>query len=180
MDPAVATIEPETIFQGVTWKWQRTFEDYPATDGWTLTYVLNGPQNITFAATASGSDYLVNETPATTAAYAPGLYTWTAFLSKTGGDRFAVDDGTLRVVQDPATITAPSDLRSFNKRMLDAIEALLERRATKVEESYRIHNRELKNMDPLELEKWRGIYASRVRQEETGSKGRTLRFRFTS
>ena len=67
--------EPEKVTAGVTWKWKKTFSDYPASE-WTLTYYLrkNGATATSFNATADGDTHLVTVAAATTAAYASGIY----------------------------------------------------------------------------------------------------------
>ena len=52
--------EPEKVTAGVTWKWKKTFSDYPASE-WTLTYYLrkNGATATSFNATADGDTHLV-------------------------------------------------------------------------------------------------------------------------
>jgi hypothetical protein len=48
------------VTAGVTWKWKKTFSDYPASE-WTLTYYLrkNGATATSFNATADGDTHLV-------------------------------------------------------------------------------------------------------------------------
>jgi len=56
----VKNFEPDKLTAGVTWKWERSFSDYPASE-WTLTYYLrkDGATATSFSATADGDTHLV-------------------------------------------------------------------------------------------------------------------------
>ena len=75
MAATTPTTEPSALIAGDTAKWLKTLADYLPADGWVLSYTLiNSAAKITFAATTSGSDFLVNVAAATTAAWAAGSY----------------------------------------------------------------------------------------------------------
>ena len=143
--------------------------DYPATDGWTLTYRL-APRTagtaLSFAATALGGDYQVQVLAATTAAWAAGEYSWAAYVTK-AGNRFTVDSGTITIQPDPGVVSS-LDSRTHAQRVLEAIQAVIERRATVDQQEYTIGSRSLKKMDPKDLLYWRDRYRAEVRGEEAG------------
>ena len=69
MSAPIAEVVPAKFTAGDTQKFKQSFADYPASDGWTLTYTLvKTGTYITFDASASGDEYLVNVAKATTAA----------------------------------------------------------------------------------------------------------------
>ena len=115
--------EPTRVTAGDTWTWTRPGGEHPASDGWVLTYFLKisteTPQQI--AADPSGPDFLVLLPPATTAGYDPGLYHWTARVSKAGEVR-TIACGTLTVAPDPAS---QKDGRTEAEIMVDLLQSAL-------------------------------------------------------
>ncbi len=69
-----------------------------------------------------------------------------------------VESGNVIVLADPAT----QDTRSHSEKVLEAIEALIEGRATKDVASYSIAGRSLTRLSPDELVKWRAVYRREV------------------
>ena len=75
MSHPIPSAVPSSVRAGDTVTWRRSLADYPASDGWTLSYVLLSPAaQITIAATADGSAHLVSVAPATSAAWAAATY----------------------------------------------------------------------------------------------------------
>lgn len=167
MTAPIPTSEPGNLIAGDTAKWVRALPDYPADEGWLLTYTLvSAAQRYTFGATALGADHLVTVAAATTAAYVPGDYTWRAQASK-AGEVYTVGSGRV-VVQ--ASFGAATDARSQARRTLDAIEATLEGRATSATESYAIAGREMRFFKPAELLMLRDKYRAEVAREDAAAR----------
>lgn len=112
--------------------------DYPASDGWTLKYRLT-PQfttpaqvaiPITASPNADGKRYNIQVPPATTTAWAAGKYTWARWVEKSGARQTLDESGQLTIHDDPALTVAGFDSRSHARKVLDAIKAVLESRAT--------------------------------------------------
>lgn len=144
------TNEPQEVIAGDTVKWDRNdLSDYPANDGWVLTYkLLNAAGKIEITASASGANHSVNVAAATTANWAAGSYVWQAYATKAAtSERYKVDEGTMVVQANFAALNS-LDSRSHNKKVLDAICAVIENRATLDQESYSIMGRSL-NRTPL-------------------------------
>ena len=85
---------------------------------------------IEITASASGDDHLVELAAADTANYTAGTYHWQAYVTKST-ERYTVDSGTIKILPNFAAATSGIDRRSHVKKVLDALEAMLERRATK-------------------------------------------------
>lgn len=153
----IATNSPLEIISGDTVQWTRNFTDYPASSSWVLTYVLiNSTHKISITAAASGADHLVTLAAAVTAAYNAGTYDWQAYVTKTT-ERYKVDSGIIVVKPNFATATT-YDARSHAKKVLDAIEAVIEGRATVDQEEYTIGNRSLRRTPLEDLMKFRKQY----------------------
>ena len=128
MSTSIPTTEPTSARAGDTWRWSRSLADYPAPT-WTLAYTLvNAAGKVSITAVADGAAHLVSVAPATTAAYAAGRYDWVAHVTD-GTDRYQVDSGSIDVLPDLSSLSS-YDGRSHARKMLSAIDALLESRAT--------------------------------------------------
>jgi len=124
----IAYGEPESIRAGDTLQWKRSLSDYPPAT-WTLVYsLLSASTKVTITGAESGSDHLIDEDAATTAAYTAGNYDWTAHVTD-GTDRHTIAHGTIEILPD-LSAAATYDNRTHARIMLDAIEAVLESRAT--------------------------------------------------
>jgi hypothetical protein len=185
MAAPVPTVEPTQARAGDTWTWARTLPDYPAPT-WVLTYtVFSAAAVFTITATASGSDHLVYEAPADTDDLIAGRYDWVAHVTD-GVDRHQVGGGSLTVLPDLAD-AASYDGRSHARKMLDAINAILEGRATAGDlDTVRIatDGRDLQS-DTGALIKLRQQYAAAVAAEDQAARvargedsGRMLQVRF--
>lgn len=158
-----------TLIAGDSLVFTESLADYPASDGWTLTYRL-APRTagtaITFSATASGADYSVNVLATTTAAWAAGSYSWAAYVTK-AGQRFTVDSGVITISPDPGVVSS-LDSRTHAQRVLEAIQAVIEGRATRDQEEYTIGNRSLKRTPLRDLMLLRDRYRAEVNAEAAG------------
>lgn len=88
---------------------------------------------------------------------------------KTGTGSAIVAQGILQLNADPAS----ADASSHSERMLTAIEALLEGKATKDVASYAIAGRSLTRMTVDELMKWRSHYRGEVRKQRAQAAGKS-------
>lgn len=166
MTQTVQTSEPASLTAGDTAKWQKTFPDYPATDGWVLSYALVKSGNrITFSAGASGADHLINVSAAITAGWTVGRYQWQSSVTL-AGERFTVGTGQIEILPNFAAASNGADGRSHARKVLEAIEATLEGRAGQAHMQYRIGERELRFIPIPELLILRDRYRSEVRAED--------------
>ena len=162
--------EPAVLYVGNRWTWKRSDlnSDY-ANDTYTLSYELllkaSTSANITLTASASGTDYVIEIASATTAAYTLGEYCWIAYITRdSDSERITIDSGNFTLKQDKAVSTA--DPRSHAQIALDAIESVLESRASQDQMSYSIAGRSLSRMSPDELFTFRDQYRSEVVKEK--------------
>lgn len=177
MPATIPTSEPTELTAGDSWQWDRTYGDYPSSDGWSLTYALTGsgaaPVEIV-ASAASGVSFEVRVAAATTASYAAGRHDLIGYVSK-GGERFQVYKGALVVLPDPAVATIAL---SFNERMLAQLETKIAERLSADISSYTLEQQEVHREELRLLEGRRNAYAEAVRIERGGSATRTMQVRF--
>ncbi len=147
---------------GDTLKWDVSIPDYPADDGWTLTYEVKSKTSSisTITASADGEAYTVTVGAATSSGYSPGEYQYAAYVTKSG-ERFTVDTGRIKILKDFED-AGNYDGRDHAEVVLDAIEAVLETRATKDQESYSIAGRSLSRTPIEDLLALRDRYKAEV------------------
>lgn len=159
--------EPALIIPGDTVKWTRTLADYPPSAGWALSYeLLNAQHRYEIAAAADGNAHRVDVSTETTQTYAPGAYEWRARVTN-AEEVYTVATGRLTVAP---SFGAAADIRSHARRPLDAIEAVLEGRATSATAEYEINGRRLRYIPLTELHALRTKYQREVAAEE-GKRG---------
>lgn len=154
---------PSTIPAGLNFEALVELCDFPAPD-WTLVAILRGPAAIDLEATAQGAAHLFSEDGDTTGAWAPGVYAYELRATKDGKTERA-DFGQVTIEADLASAEAGYDPRSDNQKALDAINAVLAKRATLDQERYRINNRELYRTSISDLLKLKSYYQSLVKRE---------------
>jgi hypothetical protein len=161
------TTEPSALIAGDTAKWLKTLADHLPADGWVLSYTLiNGTAKITFAATTSGADYLVNVPAATTAAWAAGSYSWRSQVTN-AGEVYTVGSGTITV--QPSFGASTLDNRSFARVALANIEAYLQNANNLTAASYEIAGRKLQRIGVPDLLALRDRYKAEVAREDAAS-----------
>lgn len=184
------TQEPDTLVVGDRWVWRRDdlVSDYPL-DEYALEYRFTedstGNTNaFTIAATEAESTYLVEIASAVTASLTAGDYQWAAFIIRSSdSQRVVVDQGRTEILPNLQNTTA--DLRSHAKKVLDAIEAVLENRASQDQMSYSIAGRSLSRMSIDDLMTFRNRYRAEYLREiklarikNKQDSGNTIKVRF--
>lgn len=146
---------------------------YKGSDGWTMSFRLvprdSALSPISFAATADGDDYTVSVSSATTATWSAGWYSWAAYVSK-DGTRYTCDSGQIEIKPDPAAASAGHDGRGHARRVLDAIEAVLESRASLDQKSVTIGDRSLERTPIEDLLRLRRQYQAEVAREDAAAR----------
>lgn len=171
---------PESFIQGDSLKFEVSNSDFKASEDWSLSYELVGATStITITSTVDGDGFKIDVSSTTTAGYATGLYTVYEIFSNLDGSRNTNEVSQTTILLNPVGATA-SDQRTHNQRTLDAIEAVIEGRATVDQESYSIAGRSLTRMSIGDLMKFRDRYREYVLREQ-GNKfvGRKILPRFT-
>ncbi|MFH0351040.1 MAG: hypothetical protein ACHBMF_03775 [Chromatiales bacterium] len=178
--------EPSRLHIGDTWAWKKSLSSYSPTAGWVLGYALRGAGVIDIIATAAGSDHVVEIPAAITSGWSHGEYRWQSHVSA-GIERHTLDCGILEVLPDLSLIIDPGyDPRSLTKRILDAIQAVIEGRASMDQQSYTIGGRTLERIPIKDLlyfrDRYRADYEAERRHEEgigTGAPGRNIYVQFS-
>ena len=132
---------PTSISAGLTFDRAVILTAYQA-PAWQLSVVLRGPSAIDLQADQEGTGHRFLVSAAETATWEPGEY-WFSLRAENQGTVVEVESGTITIKPDLAAAGAGHDGRDHLRRVLDAIEAVIERRATIDQERYTINNHEL-------------------------------------
>ena len=176
---------PKEIIAGFTYEWQETFSQYPAsTYGLTATFILNtfGTTRYTVTATANGDAFTLTIPATTSADFTAGNYKLYLFVTL-GAAKYLVGNQDVVIKANP--LTATGDTRSHIQKVLDAIEAVLENRATQEYQSMNINGYSITQMSPQELLKLRSYYKNELRKANNldrinngGSPSNTIKVKF--
>jgi hypothetical protein len=161
---------PEKTGAGLTFSRLLTLTAYPAPD-WTVTLLLRGPAAIDLTAVAEGTQHRILETAAVTADWTPGNY-WYSLRVTDGTTTEEYETGQITITPDLAAETGVYDGRTTAEIALEAIEAVIAKRATLDQERYRINNRELFRTPISDLILLRNEYRRQVRNEKGVACGR--------
>jgi hypothetical protein len=182
------TSEPNELQLGDFWAWKRTdlSTDYP-TASYSLSYEFNlvdgsTAANFTLTATESNDEYII-ETSNTTS-YTSGEYNWVSYITRSSDSaRIKLSEGFTEIQENYATTT--SSVRSHAKKVLDAIEAVIENRATMDQSSMSIAGRSLSRLTIDELlqfrDRYKAEYLKEVKKARIKNKkdsGNTIKVRF--
>jgi hypothetical protein len=139
---------------------------YPAADGYSATFIFvpeRGGSAVTIDGEASSGGWLLYAAGSVTADWAAGNWRWSVKVESDDG-RFTAENGSMRILPDPASA---ADTRSHARKTLDALEAVIEGRASKTDmETTLADGRQIKRISHDELVKMRKTYAGLVAAEE--------------
>jgi hypothetical protein len=160
------TAVPAIIYAGDTLLLNISQADYPAPD-WTVTYSFRckDGSTIELAATDNGAEHLFSIPATTTAAWAPGEYKGVG-RANDGTNYVTFWKGTMEVLADLSTQPDNHDTRSHAQKCLDAIEAVLEGKATRDILNTVIAGQSIGRLSPMQLMEWRSVYQSEVAAEQ--------------
>jgi hypothetical protein len=163
------TQEPDSVVAGDTLQFTRSVESYPSGDGWTLTYVLSGPDVYHFDATAStdSTGYSVSVAASTTKNWIPGVYVVSAYVSN-GTERFKVKPAypKMIVAHDPASATAGGSQLSFAERVLAQFQSALLQVGSNTVSTASVNGQSYSLQNPTEITKQISYWEGVVRDEK--------------
>lgn len=157
------TSVPAALVAGDLWAWRIAQVDTSYTLSYALTPLAGGTPIVIDAVYSDGWSYVEVDSE-TTADYDAGRYSWTEYATRTSDSaRARTAFGHLTVAPDPTVSIA--DTRSHAQRTLDAIEAVIEGRASTDQQAYTIQGRSLQRTPMADLLMLRERYAAEVRSE---------------
>ncbi len=159
---------PTELQLGDYWAWKREdlANDYPVAD-YSLSYEFNlvdgsTASNFTLTATESGDTYLIEAS--NTSSYTKGNYNWVSYITRSSDSaRIKIGEGFTEIEDNFATTS--TSVRSHAKKVLDAIEAVIENRASMDQSSMSIAGRSLSRLSIDELMTFRDRYRAEYLKE---------------
>jgi len=176
------TALPPQLRAGDTLRLSLSAPNYLASDGWTLAFALHcrTAPTIHLRTTADGDLHRVDVDAADSLMWKPGAYDAIAYVTSLEGERYTVWHGAVEVLPDLVTHPDLADSRSHAKRMLDAINALLEGKATKDVMSATIAGQSITRLSWRELLEAKVHYEASVAAERGAGAGRQILARFST
>lgn len=157
---------PKEIYAGGTYYWIEQIDEYPASS-YSLKIILrNGDRKIEINGTSSGNNYEVSISNSQSASWIAGEYECVYYFYNSNEHKF-ISAGYVKIL--PNILTTSNKLHE--EIVLEAIEAAIERRATKEQLSYSINGRSLQYMSLEELIKARSFYQYIVNVKKGKIKG---------
>lgn len=163
---------PTEIGAGLTFRAVVELPLFPAPE-WELSLFLRGKGAIDLVSSASGEDHLFEASAVVTAAWAPGRYSYVIRASD-GADVHSVESGEVVIAPDLAAAGENFDGRDHVRKVLDAIESVIEGRASIDQQSYTINNRSLQRTPLSDLIKLRDRYRAELSAQKARRKGRAF------
>lgn len=130
---------PTRIHAGDTLAFNDEVYNYSSKDSWLIRYVLvTGINKYQFDSTANHGRHDFYVSASTTSKWVSDSYKWAAY-AVSGDDRHTIATGTIEVLPDLTASAA--DQRHHVERMLKAIEAMLEGKASIDQQTYSVNGR---------------------------------------
>ena len=180
--------EPLQITAGDSVSWERSFDGYPASDGWTAScWLTNESNNHKIGSVPDGDGFKFTATSVATAAFAPGRYRYQIKVTKREGLEntvVTIESGkTIDILPDFSS--GPLDGRTQAEVALDAVRATIAKKATKDQLSITVEGRTIQRMSFEDLIKAEKHLSTQVAREARAARGqsaggiRKIRTRFT-
>ena len=165
------TQEPDRLVTGDRFAWQRPdlVSDYPLAD-YTMTYHFSqdsgggGTHHFTLSSTEADDNYYFEKPSSETTSLVAGDWKWQLYAIRTSdSQRITIDYGITKF--SLGELDTNNDLRTHAKKVLDAIEAVIEGRATIDQSSFSLSGRSLSRMSIDELMTFRDRYKAEYLKE---------------
>lgn len=178
---------PATMRAGDTLLMSIALSDYPASDGWALSYYLrkSGGYPVNITSEASDDNHLFDVTSSETMQWAAGEYTYQARVTD-GSQTFTVGSGTIEILEDLSIQDANFDGRTEWQQIRDYTLAVLQGRASMHVLASNINGVDITNMsheDILKLHDRAVMECQREQDEIDAAAGkssrRNIKFRFS-
>jgi len=176
VEPGLAEYD-NPIVAGNTINWKKTtlYSDYP-NSAYAIAYqaTLNGTPGTNFTVTGSvtSEEWIFTIAHGTSGSITPGIYQWNLYVTKSSSsERKILESGVWEVVPNISTNTSV-DVQSHARKVLSAIEAVIEGRASQDQMSYSIAGRSLSRMPIDDLLNFRDRYKAEWNKEKRLQRGK--------
>jgi hypothetical protein len=164
---------PDALRAGLSLRLTLIEPAFPAPD-WSLQLIVRGPGAFDLTSVADGAAHRFEASAEVTGAWAPGAHWYELRALGPDDEVLAVCDGPVEIRADLHAAEAGFDGRSHARKVLAAIEAVIENRATMDQQSYQINNRQLSRTPIGDLLKLRSFYRTEAAREKAAKRGSSL------
>jgi hypothetical protein len=161
----------QRIVIGDTLSFTTSVPDYPADEGWVLKHRLvlrtGAGTAIALTGTADGDDpslHLTEASASVTATWSAGQYSWASYVEQ-GSQSYTLSTGSVELLANPRTSTAPLDLRTQAEIALAAAKAAFAA-WTSTTRSYTIGNRSITFNSKAEIVQTINYWEMEVQREQ--------------
>lgn len=145
------------------------FSEFKPSDGWTLNLVMKGTSTISLVAHLdSNGNWEFKSIASVTANWSPGKYNYVLYVSL-ADDQHTVKSGTVEIVQR-ADLAPEGDQRTWAEKALEAVEAVIEGKASRDQASYSIKGRSVSRYTFVDLMSLREELKRVIREEKSDGK----------
>lgn len=166
MAPSVPTSPPTEIRAGDTVRFTYQHPDFPAADGWAMSYTLQGASKAAVSGSVSGEVFDFTVPAATSKNLIAGKYSYTITATLSGA-RYTAATGVVSVLPDLVAGTAGAH-QSQDEKELAFLNSEILARAASDHTEYTIGDRALKREPLAELIAWRDRLRARIARRRRG------------
>jgi len=167
---------PEKIISGFSYEFALDLPAYPPGEGWSvfLAIRLPGADAQKIEAVHNGSVYVFTISPSVSGALPGGIAAWQCSAERSDNERTLVDNGRMEIAPD--LMNNETDPRSKAEIMIDAIDAVLQDRATDGQAEIMYKERQLKYMSVNELLRLRSYFIDLLPEAQNEPNCELVRF----
>lgn len=169
MPPVIPNYEPSRFVPGETVTWKKSLNDFSAADGWVLKYFLRGPSRLDITCTPDtevGNDHVATISPTDSAKLKPGHYYLQGRVERDGVKHIVTPEVVeLEILPALDAASANFDGRSKYERIVDEIDALIEKTLPGDRAEYTVDNQHKRHYTRDELMRLRNVYQQKVNGE---------------
>lgn len=157
---------PKTLPRATFWAWRDSslgLDPLSYSLAYTVAPIDGTGGEVTLSTVAASGGFLMEAGGDVTGALKAGRHRWAAMVTRLSDGQTAIAANGVLTVTDPTSI---GDRRTPNRRLLDAIQATLEGRATSDHDAYTIEGRSLTRTPFDVLMRWRAKLERAVAAEE--------------
>jgi hypothetical protein len=137
---------PTKITAGTSVSWAVSLADFPATEGWTLTYTLvSSGEQLQAVSAPDGAAHLFEIPYTTTYDWPAGTYAWQAHVAR-DAERYLIASGSVEIVADYAEASDGLDTRTWLDTAISALQASISGRASKTQLSQAVSGVQIQHM----------------------------------
>lgn len=168
----MADLFPRSLTAGLTFE-QTVSVDTHRPPEWRLEAILRGPDAINLQADQEGGKHVFRVPAGRTREWLAGRYQYSLRATRTDGMVVELSGGGIQIKPDLSQLGSGHDARSHVERVLEAIKAVIEKRATLDQERYEINNRMLQRTPLADLLKLRSQYEAELKRLKAAERGST-------